>query len=181
MRRLIMPLLDDDDYEPSAEFALVELDDQQIRRYMVLIELFAGLKTAAAPLKPWTMRFQVPCPRCCNECPEFTDAASGDLLFGGDEDFFDLETPGVQPAHWKPAADDQPDVRCDAHLRFDTNSVCLIIYSGEHDNFAGMTIPLSWWQLAEWAGSLTAEERARQEHSADYPVPNRSITLGDQT
>jgi hypothetical protein len=153
MLRLILPLMGDGDHEPPANYALVELDQRQLHLCMAIIEWFAGQKENVAPLEPWTISFQIRRPRCFDREPKLLDLDTGGYWELGD-DYFDLAN---YPA-WAPDADDQPDLLEHAELRFDVESVCWRIFG----DYEGMSVPITWHQLAVWAGKLR------------WPEPNAS-------
>lgn len=170
MQRLIMPLMGDgDDHDPPAQYALVELDQRATELYMAIIEWFASQIESVAPLRPWTMSFEVPCPRCFDRHPELIEPETGGILEIDQDDAFDL----AGYPDWQPQDDDRPEVRSDAHVRFDTESVSWLVF-GE---YGGMTMPLTWHQLAVWAGKLRRPEAGAMnwnEFVKRNPIPRRS-------
>jgi len=171
MPRLILPLMGDGDHEPPANYALVELDQRQVELYMAIIEWLGSQKEIVAPLEPWTITFQTPCPRCFDREPELLDPEG--ICWELGDDYFDLAD---YPA-WTPDADDQPDLLKHSELRFDVESVSWYVF----DDFEGMSVPLTWHQLAVWAGVFEPErprDGVKDRFAKAHPIPRRMILPG---
>jgi len=171
MPRLILPLMGDGDHEPPANYALVDLDKCQLELFMAIIEWLASQTEIVAPLVPWTITFQTPRPRCFDREPELLDPVGNRWELG--DDYFDLADYPV----WTPDADDQPDLLKHSELRFDVESVCWYVFG----DFEGMTVPLTWHQLAVWAGVFEPErpgEGVKDFFTKAHPIPRRMTLPG---